>query len=82
MTAIPNTWRKHVDGYGIATYYSDRPDGTEMNVKVNRDGTHEILVYQPSTDTEYLDGDIPDRTVNECIERAESVVLPDEDTGI
>ena len=77
-----NTWRKNVDGYGRATYYADRADGTEMNVRVNDDGTHEIYVYDPSTDTEYLDGDIPDTDVNSCIARAESVVLPDEDTGI
>lgn len=76
-----NIWRKQVDHFGRATYYADRPDGTEMNVRENEDGTHEIFVYSPSTDTEYLDGDIPDRTTNECIARAEEVVLPDEDTG-
>lgn len=76
------TWHRRDYPSGDVVYYADRPDGTEMNVTENTDGTHEIYVYSPSTDTEYLDGDIPDRTTNECIARAEEVVLPDEDTGI
>ena len=78
-----NTWRKYVDHFGRVTYYATRPDGTVMNVLVNDDdGTHDIHIYSPATDTEYLDGDIPDTDVNSCIARAEEVNLPDEDTGI
>ena len=76
------TWNRRDYPSGDVVYYADRPDGTEMNVTVNTDGTHEIYVYSPATNTEYLDGDIPDTDVNSCIARAESVVLPDEDTGI
>lgn len=63
-------------------YYADRPDGTEMTVTEHPEGSVSIYVYSPSTDTEFLLGELEDTTVNECIARAESVVLPDEDTGI
>lgn len=77
-----HTWNKTYNKHGEAIYYADRADGTTMDVTEHTDGTHTIFVYSPSTDTEYLDGDIPDRTTNECIARAEEVNLPDEDTGI
>lgn len=76
------TWHKTFNNYDEPVYYADRPNGDELNVTVRPDGTHTIFVYSPSTSTEYLDGDIPDRTTNECIARAEEVNLPDEDTGI
>lgn len=77
------TWHKSTLHTGRAEqYYADRPDGIEMNVTANADGTHTVYVYDPSTNTEYLDGEIPDTTVNACIARAESVRLPEEDTGI
>lgn len=76
------TWRRRDYSDGVSVYYADRPNGIEMDVTVNTDGTHSILVSDPSTNTEYLDGEIPDTTVNDCIARAEEVNLPDEDTGI
>ena len=75
------TWHKKNHGHA-EVYYADRPNGDELNVTAHPDGTHTIFVYSPSTNTEYLDGEIPDTTVNECIARAEEVNLPDEDTGI
>ena len=77
-----HTWNKTYNSIGEAIYFADRPDGTTMDVTEHTDGTHTIYVYDPSTDTEYLDGEIPDTTVNDCIARAEEVNLPDEDTGI
>lgn len=79
---MSNIWHKNIVGPNNVVYYADRKDGTEMTVTAHRDGTHTIFVYSPSTDTEYLDGEIPDTTVNDCIARAEEVNLPDEDTGI
>lgn len=63
-------------------YYADREDGTSMTVTAHPEGTHTIFVTAPDGLSEYLDGEIPDTTVNDCIARAESVVLPDDDTGI
>ena len=76
------TWHRCDYPSGDVVYYADRPNGDEMNVTAHPDGTHTIFVYSPSTNTEYLDGDIPDTTVNDCIARAEEVNLPEEDTGI
>lgn len=75
-------WHRRDYPSGDVVYYADRPNGDEMNVTAHPDGTRTIYVYSPSTNTEYLDGEIPDTTVNDCIARAESVILPDEDTGI
>ena len=78
-----NNWKRfNTPETDNAVYYSDRPNGTEMTVTAHPDGTHTIYVYDPETNTEYLDGEIPDATVNDCIARAESVRLPEEDTGI
>ena len=74
-------WHRRDYPSGDVVYYADRPNGDEMNVTAHPDGTRTIYVYSPSTNTEYLDGEIPDTTVNDCIARAESVILPDEDTG-
>lgn len=75
-------WTHTTTTAGLGLHYSYRPDGTDMSVLELPDGTYEILVIAPDGESEYLDGEIPDTTVNECIARAESVILPDEDTGI
>ena len=75
------TWRKKNYRH-MEVYYADRPNGDELNVMVHQEGTHTIFVYSPSTNTEYFDGEIPDTTIKACMERAESVRLPEEDTGI
>ena len=62
-------------------HFADRPDGTTMDVTVFADGSLEILVVAPDGESEFLYEPIEGTTVNEAIARAESVVLPDEDTG-
>lgn len=76
------TWHRCDYPSGDVVYYADRPNGIEMNVTIHTDGTRTIYVYDPATNTEYLDGEIPDTTANDCIARAEEVNLPEEDTGI
>ena len=75
------TWNRNDFPTGKVVYYADRPDGTTMDVSVFSDGSLEILVTAPDGESEFLYEPIEGTTVNEAIARAESVILPDEDTG-
>ena len=76
------TWRKTHNKFREAIYYADRPDGTTMDVTEHTDGSVTILVVAPDGESEFLMGELEDITVQDAIERAQDVVLPDEDTGI
>lgn len=77
-----NIWRDQRYHSGEVIHYAERPDKTRMEVTENSDGSETIHVMAPDRSSEYLMGELEDITVNEAIARAESVVLPDEDTGI
>lgn len=76
-----NTWHKTFNKHGEAIYYADRPDGTTMDVTEHTDGSITVLVVAPDGESEFLMGELEDRTVNDGIEMAKRVVLPDDDTG-
>ncbi len=76
-----HTWHKTHNKHGEAIYYADRPDGTTMDVTEHTDGSITVLVVAPDGESEFLMGELEERTVNAGIEMAEEVVLPDDDTG-
>lgn len=82
---MSNIWRRDNHGSGVV-YYADRPDGTTMDVTEYTDTMgntyHNILVNAPDGESEFFLGELESTTVNACIARAESVRLPEEDTGI
>lgn len=63
-------------------YYADREDGTEMTVTKHPDDSITVFVVAPDGESEFLMGELEERTVNDGIGMAEEVVLPDDDTGI
>ena len=76
------TWHKTFNNYDEPVYYADRPDGTTMDVTEHTDGSITVLVVAPDGESEFLMGELDERTVNDGIEMAEEVVLPDDDTGM
>lgn len=82
MTA--HNWQLFRDG-DRDIYWTRDADGIERNVIAWQEGgvtLHTILVTVPDGGSEFLVGELEGTTVNDCIVRAEGVVLPDDDTGI
>ena len=77
-----HTWNKTYNNHGEAIYYADRADGTTMDVTEHTDGSITVFVAAPDGESEFLMGELEERTVNDGIEMAEEVVLPDDDTGM
>ena len=75
------TWHKTHNYLGETLYLADRPDGTTMSVTEHTDGSITVFVVAPDGESEFLMGELEERTVNDGIEMAEEVVLPDDDTG-
>lgn len=77
-----HTWRKTYNKHGEAIYYADRADGTTMDVTEHTDGSITVLVVAPDGESEFLMGELEEWIVHDGIDLAESIVLPDDDTGI
>lgn len=78
------TWTEYEDT-GRTYWHAMREDGTEMRVAEYTEygeTLHDILVQAPDRLSEYFMGELEDHTAEDLRERAESVVLPDEDTGM
>lgn len=80
------SWTRN-DNQGFVAYEAERPDGTYMSVVESINSTDnfplwDIFVEAHDGESEFFLGEMGDTDVNSCIERAESVRLPEEDTGI